>query len=86
MNVIMPTAMVTMHNDTTLSASSARTAQRGLRLLKALKEYSPEVIVNNANAILAVAKGDAVKGRIDGEEMESEGDKSDKLIKVRVMS
>ena len=36
MNVIMPTAMVTMHQDPEQSANSARTSRRGLQLIQAL--------------------------------------------------
>lgn len=53
MNVIMPTAMITMHEDEELSAGSARTAKRGIRILRTLKDYP--AVVNNAKAILAVA-------------------------------
>ena len=38
MNVVMPTAMVTMHTDRELSNSSARTAQRGIGLLRTVLE------------------------------------------------
>ena len=38
MNVIMPTAMVSMHEDEELSQSSAHTAKRGVRVLKALMD------------------------------------------------
>jgi hypothetical protein len=38
MNVIMPTAMITMHQDPNLAASSAKTSRRGTRLLMALLE------------------------------------------------
>ena len=36
MNVIMPTAMITMHQDPEQSANSARTSRRGLQLLQAM--------------------------------------------------
>ena len=36
MNVIMPTAMITMHQDPEQSANSARTSRRGLQLIQAL--------------------------------------------------
>eukprot|EP00529_Nitzschia_sp_RCC80_P026308 CAMPEP_0113470958 /NCGR_PEP_ID=MMETSP0014_2-20120614/16725_1 /TAXON_ID=2857 /ORGANISM="Nitzschia sp." /LENGTH=344 /DNA_ID=CAMNT_0000363567 /DNA_START=85 /DNA_END=1119 /DNA_ORIENTATION=- /assembly_acc=CAM_ASM_000159 len=38
MNVVMPTAMVTMHTDRELSNSSARTSQRGMGLLRTVLE------------------------------------------------
>jgi hypothetical protein len=53
MNVIMPTAMVTMHQDAEQVANSARTAKRGVRVWKALKTF-PDATAN-AKAILAVA-------------------------------
>ena len=53
MNVVMPTAMVTMHQNEEQSASSKKTAQRGIRVWKALKTF-PESIAN-AQAIRAVA-------------------------------
>lgn len=36
MNVVMPTAMITMHTDVELSKSSARTAQRGMGILRSI--------------------------------------------------
>lgn len=38
MNVIMPTAMKTMHEDEALAQSSAQTAQRGIKVLKVLMD------------------------------------------------
>lgn len=55
MNVIMPTAMVSMHPTPELSAVSARTAERGIRILQVLCHKYPQVHGNVA-AILAVAK------------------------------
>ena len=55
MNVVMPTAMVTMHEDPSNSANSARTARRGLALLKQVKEESPE-FEKNLKAIQKVAQ------------------------------
>lgn len=49
----MPTAMVSMHKDAVLSASSAKTAERGKRILKSLKD-KPAVTTNVA-AIYAAA-------------------------------
>jgi hypothetical protein len=53
MNVVMPVAMTTMHTDPELAVSSAKTAERGIRVLQALKDI-PEVLWN-VQAILAVA-------------------------------
>ena len=55
MNVVMPTAMVSMHQTAELSAGSARTAERGIRVLQALCQKYPTVQRNIAS-ILAVAK------------------------------
>jgi hypothetical protein len=71
MNVIMPVAMKTMHEDPELAANSAKTAERGIQVLKALS-YIPDVSTN-ARAILAAATNETTKD-----------DASDpKLIKVR---
>lgn len=53
MNVIMPTAMSTMHTDDTLQASSARTAERGIRILKHLATLDPDGVKPVCTAILA---------------------------------
>jgi hypothetical protein len=63
MNVIMPTAMVTMHQDAEMSANSAKTAERGVRMLRALKDL-PEVR-ENAQAILTVATNSSVEGGVN---------------------
>ena len=59
MNVIMPTAMVTMHADRTQSESSARTAQRGIRILKSLLGSSDKTcagcVLEQVRAIQTVA-------------------------------
>ena len=70
MNVVMPTAMVTMHQSKEQSDSSRKTAQRGIRVWKALSKFP--LAVDNAKAILAVATN---KNDSDGEDT--------KLIKVR---
>jgi hypothetical protein len=56
MNVIMPTAMITMHTDKDMSQQSARTAERGIRVLQALRERLP-IVSEECHAILAVAQG-----------------------------
>ncbi len=53
MNVIMPTAMITMHTDENLSKSSAETSRRGIIVAKSLMEE--EEMKNQCAAILAVA-------------------------------
>jgi len=71
MNVIMPTAMVTMHEDPELSASSARTAERGAKVLGALLETNEShaaVVRNNCAAILAVANGEAGRDADDDDD------------------
>ena len=63
MNVIMPTAMVTMHQDADLSANSAKTAERGVRILRALKDISE--VRENAQASLTVATNSSVEGSVN---------------------
>ena len=53
MNVVMPTAMITMHTDPELSQQSQKTAERGVRVLAALK--GADDVEKQCNAILAVA-------------------------------
>ncbi|KAG7340634.1 hypothetical protein IV203_024177 [Nitzschia inconspicua] len=77
MNVIMPTAMVTMHKDASQSANSARTAQRGLALLQAVQEHNTG-IRKNVSAIRQVARR-VQKIDQDGHTAETESD--DPLIK-----
>lgn len=73
MNLIMPTGMVTMHEDPELSASSARTAERGARVLGALLETDSRAAVReNCAAVFAVASG---KAGID-----AGGAKNDKVV------
>ena len=59
MNVVMPTAMITMHQDMELSAQSRITAERGYRVLRALyrnQEYpARDAVRENCQAILTVA-------------------------------
>ena len=53
MNVIMPTAMVTMHQDPKLSEQSKLTAERGTKILASLRDIP--FVQENCKAILAVA-------------------------------
>jgi len=53
MNVIMPTGMITMHKDENLSRQSQMTAERGVRVLRAIREKSG--VKEECEAILAVA-------------------------------
>jgi hypothetical protein len=71
MNVIMPTAMSTMHQEKELRQSSSRTAKRGLCVLEALAGQQNSV-KENAKAILDVAS----------DQSEEESDASPALIKV----
>ncbi|KAL3940917.1 MAG: hypothetical protein SGBAC_004630 [Bacillariaceae sp.] len=56
MNVIMPTAMSTLHSEEELRQSSAQTAKRGLAVLATMASEHPSV-KSNAEAILDVAMG-----------------------------
>lgn len=56
MNVVMPTAMSSMHTDPELSANAARTARRGIRVLKYLQDKN-ESVKTNCDAIRAAAAG-----------------------------
>lgn len=67
--MVMPTAMVSMHEDEEQSASSARTAQRGRRILQAFKTNAQ--VEENVKAILSVANGG------------DDSDQDASLIKVR---
>lgn len=60
MNVIMPIAMCSIHDDEELRQSSARTARRGLSVLTTIVGEHPSV-KSNAEAILDVAM-DNMKG------------------------
>jgi hypothetical protein len=53
MNVVMPTGMITMHQDPELSAQSKKTADRGIRLLASMKTDAE--VQKTCDAILAVA-------------------------------
>jgi len=54
MNVVMPTAMISMHEDKSLSAASKVTSIRGTRLLKSTMKFSPS-IKKNVHALLEAA-------------------------------
>ncbi len=56
MNVIMPTAMVTMHKDPDLADNSLKTSQRGIKVLKALLDKPG--VKEQCEAIRSVAMGD----------------------------
>jgi len=51
MNVVMPTAMISMHKDKKLSVASKVTLIRGTRLLKSAMKFSPS-IETNVHALL----------------------------------
>jgi len=53
MNVVMPTAMMSIHTDPALSQSSARTASRGMAVLASLREHAP--VDKNCKAIIQAA-------------------------------
>ena len=57
MNVVMPTAMTSMHTDPEMSNNAALTAKRGTRVLKHLQDKDDSV-KTNCDAIRAVATGD----------------------------
>ena len=56
MNVIMPTAMSTMHEEESLRQNSSRTAKRGIIILKYLAKLYPEYVKSNCDAIMAAAR------------------------------
>jgi hypothetical protein len=97
MNVIMPTAMITMHlDDEEQSVNLARTANRGVRVLRALQQQPQEcrpeddLVTTHVQAILALATTDqppAVKVRAsdDNHDQLAVSSKVDpKLVKVRL--
>lgn len=53
MNVIMPTGMITMHKEETLSRQSQKTAERGQRVLRAIRSLPG--VKEECDAIVAVA-------------------------------
>ena len=76
MNVIMPTAMITMHTDAELSQNSAKTAKRGAKIVKALIEKPG--MKEQCIAIYNVAK----MGSTDGINDDSNNGSSEKDINV----
>jgi len=64
MNVVMPTAMSTMHETEELQQSSALTAERGLSVLEALAGEH-HLVEDNARAILAAAATATDQGKDD---------------------
>ena len=54
MNVIMPTAMTSIHNDAELKECAAKTASNGKKILSLLK--GNEVVISNCKAILSVCQ------------------------------
>lgn len=59
MNAIMPTAMITMHEDPNLSEQSRKTSERGIRILAAISDCKK--VQENCEAVLAAAT-DSFKG------------------------
>ena len=64
MNVVMPTAMTSMHTDPELSNNAAQTAKRGIRVLKYLQDKKDSV-KTNCDAIRAVATGDGADSCVE---------------------
>ena len=60
MNVIMPTAMTSIHQDEELKECAAKTAANGTKILRLLK--GNEDVVNNCRAILSVCQGGEDEG------------------------
>lgn len=64
MNVVMPTAMTSMHTDPELADNAAQTAKRGIRVLKYLQDKEDSV-KTNCDAIRAVATGDGADNCVE---------------------
>jgi len=82
MNVVMPVAMITMHQDPALSEASRMTAARGGRLLASVFGASPS-IRSNASAIRAAANGgsgDTNKDSDSDSDSASDNDVDPKLV------
>jgi len=81
MNVIMPTAMTTMHQDPLLAANSAKTAQRGTRILQALLQDDDnqvqEKVRQTCKAIYEVATTTTVEDDNDDNKATYESDAND---------
>ena len=59
MNVVMPTAMTTMHTDPEQQNASRLTAERGLRILQHLNTLCESKVKENCDAMLVAAAQDA---------------------------
>lgn len=55
MNVIMPTAMTSIHKDAELKECASKTASNGKKILRLLK--GNEDVIDNCKAILSVCRG-----------------------------
>ena len=93
MNVIMPTAMITMHQDPEQSANSARTSRRGLQLVRELLsmkfssnggriDETNSLIRSHCEAILKVATTTTTTSQGDDGITNSNDDNDKKLLKV----
>lgn len=67
-NVIMPTAMSTLHTDPELQSYSALTAKRGVRILSILSKCQNKLVETDRQAIIK-----ASSGTVDGEEDSNNG-------------
>ena len=59
MNVVMPTAMMSLHTDASMSASAAKTAERAKIILRKLSKS--KILQQNIEGILAAASNDESK-------------------------
>uniref|UniRef100_A0A7S4S0L9 Uncharacterized protein n=1 Tax=Ditylum brightwellii TaxID=49249 RepID=A0A7S4S0L9_9STRA len=94
MNVIMPTAMVTMHTDPNLSSSSAKTAKRGKVILSTLLQDEADgekddfLALDNCLAMLEAADAAINTMEVemdDDDDDDDEGDDVDEeLVKVGI--
>ena len=60
MNVIMPTAMTSIHQDAELKECASKTASNGKKILSLLK--GEKDVTDNCNAILSVCQGSNIEG------------------------
>lgn len=74
MNVIMPTAMSTMHTETGLQQSSLRTAQRGIQVLQFLATVQPSNVTRMVRNIVNAAR---VEGDDTSESVSPRDDEDD---------
>ena len=63
MNVIMPTAMSSIHTDDELKECASKTAMNGKKILRLLKGH--DLVVNNCKAIVSVCNGVKEEGLDD---------------------